>query len=231
MSKLVIESYGAFINEAKKAKKAKKESFISKADINKTLKSIGFGFVKMQKDSYHDVTHRSKQQGKRGGSIGPMTATSAYARHNSEVVDEVRMALYKLGGRQENTYSTLSMSFPSKKGELVYNFNWQTFLTYAHNDYDPGYKTYWLTYSVEEREIIDENFVNEAKNFNVKDLPVGAILNFKDGETWKITKVIGNSSNPRGYMAAPYGKTKDHYISVQIEFAIEKLEDDLESVN
>jgi hypothetical protein len=49
MAKLVIESYGAFLNEAKK-KKTKKESFISKSDINKELKSLGFGFVKMQKE-------------------------------------------------------------------------------------------------------------------------------------------------------------------------------------
>jgi hypothetical protein len=72
--------------------------------------------------------------------------------------------------------------------------------------------------------------LNEAQDFDVKDLPVGAIVTFKDGETWKITKIIGNSSNPRGYMMAPDGKTKEHYISMQIEFSIKKLEDDIESV-
>jgi len=72
--------------------------------------------------------------------------------------------------------------------------------------------------------------VNEAKEFDVKDLPVGAIVTFKDGETWKIAKVIGNTSNPRGYMMAPHGKTKEHYISMQIEFSLKKLEDDIESV-
>ena len=72
--------------------------------------------------------------------------------------------------------------------------------------------------------------INEATEFNVKDLPKGAILKFKDGETWKITKIIGNSNDPRGYLAAPYGKTKDHYISLSIEFNISKLIDDLESV-
>ena len=72
---------------------------------------------------------------------------------------------------------------------------------------------------------------NEAQNFNVKDLPKGAVLTFKDGETWMVTKVIGNSSNPQGYLLAPHGKTKEYYISMQIEFSIKKLEDDLVSVN
>ena len=76
----------------------------------------------------------------------------------------------------------------------------------------------------------NEESVDEAKEFNVNDLPKGAIVTFKDGETWMVTKVIGNSSNPRGYMMAPYGKTKEYYISMQIEFNIKKLEDDIESV-
>lgn len=72
---------------------------------------------------------------------------------------------------------------------------------------------------------------NEAQNFNVKDLPKGAILTFNDGETWMVTKIIGNSSNPQGYLLAPHGKTKEYYISLQIEFSIKKLEDDLVAVN
>jgi hypothetical protein len=72
---------------------------------------------------------------------------------------------------------------------------------------------------------------NEAQKFNVKDLPKGAILTFNDGETWMVTKVIGNSSNPQGYLLAPHGKTKEYYISIQIEFSIKKLEDDLVAVN
>jgi hypothetical protein len=61
--------------------------------------------------------------------------------------------------------------------------------------------------------------------------PKGAVLTFNDGETWMVTKVIGNSSNPQGYLLAPYGKTKEYYISMQIEFSIKKLEDDLVAVN
>jgi len=76
----------------------------------------------------------------------------------------------------------------------------------------------------------DGSSVNEAKDFDVNNLPKGTIVTFKDGETWMVTKVIGNSSNPRGYMMAPYGKTKEYYISMQIEFNIKKLEDDIKSV-
>jgi hypothetical protein len=74
-------------------------------------------------------------------------------------------------------------------------------------------------------------YMNEAQNFDVKDLPKGAILTFNDGETWMVTKVIGSSSDPRGYLLAPYGKTKEYYISMQIEFSIKKLEDDLVAVS
>jgi hypothetical protein len=73
--------------------------------------------------------------------------------------------------------------------------------------------------------------ITEAKDFNVNDLPLGAIITFRDGETWKITKIIGNSSNPRGYLMAPTGKTKQHYISMQIEFTVKKLQDDAVEVN
>jgi hypothetical protein len=73
--------------------------------------------------------------------------------------------------------------------------------------------------------------ITEAKDFNVNDLPLGAIITFRDGETWKVTKIIGNSSNPRGYLMAPSGKTKEHYISMQIEFTVKKLLDDAVAVN
>ena len=47
---------------------------MTKAEINKVLKSIGFGFVKMQVNMYRDKTHSSKTKGLRGGSIGPLAA-------------------------------------------------------------------------------------------------------------------------------------------------------------
>jgi predicted DNA-binding protein len=76
-----------------------------------------------------------------------------------------------------------------------------------------------------------KQFLNEAKEFKVKDLQVGAILNFKDGETWKVTKIIGNLNNPRGYLAAPHGETKKDYVSLAIEFKLDQLEDELVSID
>jgi len=73
---------------------------------------------------------------------------------------------------------------------------------------------------------INESVVNEA--VNVKDIKVGTILNFKDGETWKVTKTSGISSGK--IFAAPYGDTKKSYVSVAIEFSIENLEKDLTSI-
>jgi len=73
---------------------------------------------------------------------------------------------------------------------------------------------------------IDESVVSEA--INVKDIKVGTILNFKDGETWKVTKTSGISSGK--IFAAPYGDTKKSYVSVAIEFSTENLEKDLTSI-
>ena len=74
---------------------------------------------------------------------------------------------------------------------------------------------------------INESEVNEG--INVKDIKVGTILNFKDGETWKVTKTSGISSGK--IFAAPYGDTKKSYVSLPIEFSIENLENDVKSLN
>jgi len=66
---------------------------------------------------------------------------------------------------------------------------------------------------------IDESS-SKLIDFNLKP---GVILNFKDGETWKVTKVIGNANNPRGILATPYGDTKKQYVSVAIEFTMDQL--------
>lgn len=78
-------------------------------------------------------------------------------------------------------------------------------------------------------------YVGESETTNesadVKDIKVGSILKFTDGETWKVTKFIGNPSNPRGVFALPHGDTKKNYVSVALEFSISDLEKSLESLN
>ena len=73
---------------------------------------------------------------------------------------------------------------------------------------------------------VNESEVNEG--INVKDIKVGTILNFKDGETWKVTKTSGISSGK--IFAAPYGETKKSYVSLPIEFSTENLEKDVTSI-
>lgn len=73
--------------------------------------------------------------------------------------------------------------------------------------------------------------INEASKIDVKDIKVGSILNFNDGEQWKVTKFIGNPSNPRGVFALPHGDTKKNYVSVALEFTIGDLEQKVDSLN
>ena len=74
---------------------------------------------------------------------------------------------------------------------------------------------------------INESAVNEE--INIKDIKVGTILNFKDGETWKVTKTPGISTGK--IFAAPYGDTRKSYISIAIEYQIDKLKQDVESLS
>lgn len=120
---------------------------MTKTEINKALKGIGFGFVKMRKDMYHEKTHPSKMKGLRAGSIGPMTMTDAYMKHNNDAIDETKKALTSIGGTVEQSSYDLTVSFQTKKGKLIYNFYLTLYPTYAGNEYDRGYQTYWLELS------------------------------------------------------------------------------------
>jgi len=139
-------------------------------------------------------------------------------KDSSKIAVEINKQLNKLGIRSFISKTTGdTVAIPTKDLKTAFDevlSNYSNIKQFAYSD---GTKN-------------DKSIVNEAKEFNVKDLPKGAIVTFKDGETWKVTKVIGNSSDPRGYMMAPHDKTKEHYISMQIEFNIKKLEDDIESV-
>lgn len=53
-----------------------------------------------------------------------------------------------------------------------------------------------------------------------EDFKVGSILNFKDGEVWRVTKVT-----PKGVLAKPHDEnTKKHNVSVEIEMSNDYLE-------
>ena len=93
---------------------------MTKTEINKALKEIGFGFVKMRVNSYQDKTHPSKMKGLRGGSIGPMTMTDAHHTHNINVIDKVKNTLKNIGGTVEKSSYDVTVSFPSNKGKITY---------------------------------------------------------------------------------------------------------------
>jgi len=120
---------------------------MTKREINNALKEIGFGFIKMRVNMYQDKTHPSKMKGLRGGSIGPMTMTDAYMKHNNDAIDETRNKLESIGGTVEQGSYDLSVSFPNGKGKIMYNFYLTLYPTYAGNEYDRGYQTYWLELS------------------------------------------------------------------------------------
>lgn len=79
--------------------------------------------------------------------------------------------------------------------------------------------------------LFEEFAVNEASKFKVKDVKIGTILNFKDGETWKVTGFIGKPNDPRGVFASPYGRTTDNYTSIALEFTIAELEKGVKSLD
>jgi hypothetical protein len=120
---------------------------MTKREINNALKEIGFGFIKMRVNMYQDKTHPRKMKGLRGGSIGPMTMTDAYMKHNNDAIDETRNKLESIGGVVEQGSYDLSVSFPNGKGKIMYNFYLTLYPTYAGNEYDRGYQTYWLELS------------------------------------------------------------------------------------
>jgi hypothetical protein len=73
-------------------------------------------------------------------------------------------------------------------------------------------------------------FVDEA--VSVKDIGVDTVLNFKDGEVWKVTRIVGNISNPRAFFVKPHDeKTKKANTSLEIELTPEYLKKELESIN
>lgn len=120
-------------------------SYTTKQDLNKALKAIGLQAPKSRINSFKDVSHRGFK-GIRGGSIGPMTSTNAHWNHNRDTEQKVFNVLATLEGVEYNSNAD-GIYFTLNDGKKVhkYKFSWQLFQTYAHNEYDPSYRTYWLT--------------------------------------------------------------------------------------
>jgi hypothetical protein len=116
------------------------------SEFKKALKAVGLQTVTSELNRYQTRSHRGFI-GISGGSIGPMTATTAHLEHNKQAENRLIDKLRSLPGvtislNQENG---LSCTLVTAKKTVTYKFIWQLFRTYAHNEYDPSYLTYWLT--------------------------------------------------------------------------------------
>jgi uncharacterized protein YkvS len=57
--------------------------------------------------------------------------------------------------------------------------------------------------------------LKEDEQTDIENIKVGAILNFKDGEVWRVTKIT-----PKGVLAKPHDEnTKKHNVSIEIEMS------------
>jgi hypothetical protein len=151
------ESFDSFVNEAKK----KKKKGISKSDINKILKNAGFENVSMTVNSFKNKTYKPLTKGLPGHTIGPMTSTNAHNEQNRKHVENLKSELRSAGGqidfgRDAEQYD-LVVKFPAGKKDFVLKFMWMQFPLYAHNDSDPGYQRFWLTYVMDEIKPVEEN--------------------------------------------------------------------------
>ena len=120
-------------------------------EINAKLKELGLGYVKISKgeggrDEVVYKNYESKRyKGLKGGSIGPMTMSTAYLNHNNKVTNILKDTFsYDCG--MEDDGSTLTLTFDLDTKLRSFLFTWQLFPSYhPSTDLDDGYQTYWLT--------------------------------------------------------------------------------------
>lgn len=120
---------------------------MKKSQFNTALKELGLGFVKMELNSFQSKTFKNFDgkmvKGLQGASIGPMTSTSAYINQNSQVENQV---VEKIGRQYVKNWNPgLFIEFEIENKSI--RLSWNLYRTYAHNDYDASYKTYWLSVS------------------------------------------------------------------------------------
>ena len=115
--------------------------------INQELKDIELGNVKMEKDHYHKATYKTYEnktvKGIQGGSIGPMTSTDAHQNHNFKIEAKVREILGHLSDKVISEGMFTSYYINLGKKTRIFKFHWSLFPTYAHNEYDLSYQSYW----------------------------------------------------------------------------------------
>jgi len=125
---------------------------ITKAEINKLFKEAGYQFIKLDNgDRFSSGTIYKNSQGKRvkgfrGGSIGPMTVTSAHLKHNDKKVQKIKSIACEYAKTCYLTKNGLEMTFLTGPNKLTtYSFTWQLYPTHTHSaNLDSMYETYYL---------------------------------------------------------------------------------------
>jgi len=65
--------------------------------------------------------------------------------------------------------------------------------------------------------------------YNVEDFPIGSLIHFNDGESWKVVKT-GMKSNE--ISAKPYNElAKNRNISLAIDFSLEYLNENVNKID
>jgi len=123
---------------------------MNKSEISKLLKNLGVGSIKASSDN-GEKTIAKGQKGIAGGSVGPMTATTAYLDKNSRVENKVHneLILNDFNPTSKNTYE-IAIS-PSQK--RILRFYWSLFPAHTGNHYDSAYKNYYYIVCTEDKKI------------------------------------------------------------------------------
>lgn len=132
---------------------------VSKKEIADKLKELGLANIKLEKGGFDNNVSYKDSNGKmvkgiRGGSIGPMTMTSAHAKRDRETELNVVRTLKELG--YELFEETPGISFKiifqiSEKQNREIFFCWDYYPTNHHSmDLDSGYQTNYLILKIKD---------------------------------------------------------------------------------
>jgi len=118
---------------------------MKKAEINKVLKELGYGFVKVSTgNDFDNGKCFTGWDGKRvkgipGGSHGPMTATNAYQERNKAVIDKVTSSLRCAGMVERDGV------LESQDGKIKLTLTVSEFPKYTKSaGYDDGYMNCYI---------------------------------------------------------------------------------------
>jgi len=118
---------------------------MKKAEINKALKDLGYGFVKVSTGGFDEPKCFTGFDGKRvkgiaGGSVGPMTATNAYEEKNREVISTATDTLKRLGMTEDEDGVLVSQN-----GKIKVSFIVSYFPKYTRSaGYDDSYQNAYI---------------------------------------------------------------------------------------